>query len=62
MKYIQLETDKWEDLNKTYRVLEYTRQNLPQNTSRVDLLLEKEDGSLINRTVAYHQIKWIFNY
>jgi hypothetical protein len=62
MKYIQIENDKWEDLNRTYRVLEYVREDLPKDTSRVDLTLQKEDGTIDFRTVAYHQIKWIFNY
>lgn len=62
MKYIQIENDKWEDLNRTYRVLEYIREDLSKDTSRVDLTLEKEDGTIDFRTVAYHQIKWILNY
>lgn len=62
MKYIQIENDKWEDLNRTYRVLEYIREDLSKDTTRVDLILEKEDGTIDFRTVAYHQIKWILNY
>ena len=60
MKYIQIESDKWEDVNRTYLVLEYNRPDL--TSSRADLVLEKEDGSRTERTVPISEIKWIFNY
>lgn len=60
MKYIQIESDKWEDVNRTYLVLEYYRPD--STSSRTDLVLEREDGSIIRRTVSDHIIRWIFNY
>lgn len=60
MKYIQIESDKWEDVNRTYLVLEYNRPD--PTSSRVDLVLEKEDRIRTERTVPISEIKWIFNY
>lgn len=62
MKYIQIDSDRWEDNNRTFRVLEYVRPDSRSTSTRVDLVLEQEDGSIIRRTVPDHTIRWIFNY
>jgi hypothetical protein len=59
MKYISIDSGKWEDVNRTYRVLQYEQRD---NSSAVDLKLELEDGSILYRTVANHHINWIFNW
>lgn len=59
MRYISIDSGKWEDLNRTYRVLQYEQRD---NSSAVDLKLELEDGSILYRTVPNHFINWIFNW
>ena len=40
MKYISIDSGKWEDVNRTYRVLQYEQRD---NSTAVDLKLELED-------------------
>ena len=59
MRYISIDSGKWEDVNRTYRVLQYEQRD---NSTAVDLKLELEDGSILHRTFHNHFINWIFNW
>lgn len=53
---VRIDNDMWEDHGKIYNVVSYKRR--PDSTA-VELVLQLEDGSTVNRTVAMHQIDWI---
>lgn len=55
MDYVTLNTDKWEDAGKKYRVLSLLRRD---GSTATELVLEHE-GVQCSRVVAYHQIEWI---
>ena len=51
--YISLDNDKWDDLGKRYFVLEWSRK---KDSTAVHLVLEDENGYIINRTESATQI------
>ena len=51
--YITLDNDKWEDVGKKYFVLEWSRT---KDSSAVHLVLEDENGNVIQRTEPSSQI------
>lgn len=51
--YITLDNDKWDDANKRYFVLEWSRK---KNSTAVRLVLEDEDGNVTTRTESVMQI------
>jgi hypothetical protein len=51
--YITLDNDKWEDIGKKYFVLEWSRT---KDSSAVHLVLEDENGNIIQRTEPSSQI------
>jgi hypothetical protein len=51
--YITLDNDKWEDIGKKYFVLEWSRT---KDSSAVHLVLEDENGNVIQRTEPSSQI------
>jgi hypothetical protein len=55
MDYIVLNTDKWEDTGKKYRLISLLRR---EGSSATELVLEYE-GVQSSRVVAYHQIEWL---
>ena len=55
--YIRINSDEWQDVGVVYKVLEHFRHN-PESTA-VELKLEKEDGTVIQRVVANHWIEWV---
>lgn len=57
MKYIKIDSDYWEDVNKIWFVIEYERI---QNSTGVRLVLEDNDnGNIIHRTIPQNQIYWL---
>jgi hypothetical protein len=51
--HITLDNDKWEDVGKKYFVLEWSRT---KDSSAVHLVLEDENGNVIQRTEPSSQI------
>jgi hypothetical protein len=51
--YITLDNDKWEDVGKKYFVLEWSRT---KDSTAVHLVLEDENGIIIQRTEPSSQI------
>ena len=54
-KFITIDSDRWEDLDRVWKVIEC---NYREDSSGVDLVLEERDGTRTERTVASHLIKW----
>jgi len=54
-KFITIDSDRWEDLDKIWKVVSHKRR---ENSSAIDLVLEESDGTKIERTVASHLIEW----
>ena len=54
--YIIINSDKWEDAGKIYKVLEYYRRD--PNSTAVELTLE-HSGETIKKVVPFHWIEWI---
>ncbi len=52
----RLNTDSWDDLGVEYIVLAYSKSN---SSTAVKLELEAQDGTIVTRSVASHQIEWI---
>lgn len=52
----KLDTDRWEDLGETYTVLSSYRR---PNSTAVELLLRKSDGTELSKVVSVMQIEWI---
>ena len=55
--YIKIDNDKWDDVGKIYKVLSYHRRD--PNSTAVELKLEQEDGTIVERVEAIHAIEWI---
>lgn len=55
MDYIMLNTDRWEDIGKKYRLISLLRR---EGSSATELVLER-DGVQSSHVVAYHQIEWL---
>lgn len=55
--YIKVNSDMWDDLNKIYKVIEWSRTD-PGSTA-VKLILETPDKQIIKRTLPIHWIEWI---
>lgn len=55
MDYVKLDTDKWEDAGKKYRLISLQRR---EASTATELVLEHE-GVQSSRVVAYHQIEFI---
>jgi hypothetical protein len=51
--HITLDNDKWEDVGKKYFVLEWSRT---KDSTAVHLVLEDENGNIIQRTEPSSQI------
>lgn len=51
----RLDTDRWDDVGIYTVISSYRRPN----STAVELLLEKSDGTQISKVVAVHQIEWI---
>lgn len=52
----KLDTDRWDDIGEVYTVISSYRR---PNSTAVELLLEKSDGTQLSKVVAIHQIEWI---
>lgn len=52
----KLDTDRWDDIGEVYTVISSYRR---PNSTAVELLLEKSDGTPLSKVVAIHQIEWI---
>lgn len=52
----RLDTDRWDDIGEVYTVIYSYRR---PNSTAVELLLEKSDGTQLSKVVAIHQIEWI---
>ena len=55
MDYVILNTDKWEDAGKKYRVISLLRR---EGSAATELVLE-HDGVQCSRVVAFHQIEFV---
>lgn len=55
MEYARINSDNWEDMGIIYNVISF--QTHPPST-RVSLVLE-HNGTVIQKTVASHQIEWL---
>jgi hypothetical protein len=51
----KLDTDRWDDVGIYTVISSYRRAN----STAVELLLEKSDGTQVSKVVAVHQIEWI---
>ena len=49
-------SDQWEDVNKVYFV--HSLAARPKSTA-VTMTLEDDDGNILERVVASHQIEWV---
>lgn len=54
MDYVMLNTDKWEDAGKKYRLISLQKR---EGSSATELVLEYE-GVQSSRVLAYHQIEF----
>lgn len=54
--YVKIHNDMWEDLGKVYRVVSYASR---PNSTAIDLVIEREDGSLDKRAVPLNQLEWV---
>ena len=54
-KFITIDSDRWEDVDKVWKVVKQTRR---KDSSAIDLVLEERDGTIVERTVPSHLIKW----
>jgi hypothetical protein len=52
----RINSDSWEDAGKVYFV--HSLKSRPNSTG-VTLKLEDEDGNIVERVVASHQIEWV---
>jgi hypothetical protein len=52
----RINSDSWEDAGKVYFV--HSLKSRPNSTG-VTLNLEDEDGNIVERVVAFHQIEWV---
>jgi hypothetical protein len=55
MDYVMLNTDRWEDAGKKYRLLSLHRR---EGSTATELVLE-HDGVQSSHVVAFHQIEWM---
>jgi len=55
MDYVVLNTDRWEDAGKKYRLISLHRR---EGSTATELVVEYE-GVQTSRVVAYHQIEFI---
>jgi hypothetical protein len=55
MDYIMINSDKWEDAGKHYRLVSLYRR--PESTA-TELVLEY-NGETVSKVVPYHSIEWI---
>lgn len=51
----KLDTDRWDDAGIYTVISSYRRAN----STAVELLLERSDGTQVSKVVAVHQIEWI---
>ena len=52
----KLDTDRWDDLGEIYTVISAYRR---PNSTAVELLLKKSDGTELTKVVSVTQIEWI---
>lgn len=55
MQRVRIDSDKWDDYGKIYKVISFERR---VGSTATELVLE-HDGQVIKRTVAIHNIEWL---
>jgi hypothetical protein len=58
MRYIKINNDSWDDLNKVWAVVEYSRPN-PKSSATHLVLEDTSTGETLRRVVAFHEIEWL---
>jgi hypothetical protein len=54
---LRINSDDWDDAGKVYRLISYLRRNT--DSTAVELELELDDGTKVQKVVPYHYIEWV---